>query len=121
LSRKVKKKFNENTKELNKIRNKRNELIMQSKKQVERIKNLEKDFEKKEQKLQKQQVKNQEDAEFRKNLELELDETKKRVADYVEGDVRVYFQKEGDLVKIIAPCLKKDQDKSIRLLKGSFQ
>ena len=33
------------------------------------------------------------------------------------GDVRVYFQKEGDLVKIIAPCLKKDQDKSLRIIK----
>jgi hypothetical protein len=45
----------------------------------------------------------------------------KSVFEARQGDVRVYFQKEGDLVKIIAPCLKKDQDKSLKLLKGSFQ
>ena len=45
----------------------------------------------------------------------------KSVFEARRGDVRVYFQKEGYLVKIIAPCLKKDQDKSLRLFKGSFK
>lgn len=38
-----------------------------------------------------------------------------------DGNVRLYFQKEDDIVKIIAVCLKRDQDKSIRLLKENFE
>lgn len=45
----------------------------------------------------------------------------KSVFEARQGNVRVYFQKEGDLVKIIAPCLKRDQSQSIRLLKESFE
>ena len=37
------------------------------------------------------------------------------------GNVRVYFQKKDDIVKIIAVCLKRDQDKSIQLLKENFE
>lgn len=45
----------------------------------------------------------------------------KTVFEVKADDVRVYFRMDGDIVQIIAPCFKKVQTKSIKLLKKYFK